>query len=196
MSRFFLASGSPRRRSLLEQIGLEFEVIESNADETYNEKTEPDTLVKILSERKAEAVFNKLKNSFDDFAVIGSDTVVVHKNKILGKPENKSEAFNMLKLLQNDCHHVHTGISVIYKNGNDVQTKSISNSTKVFMCSLSDKKIIDYIETGEPMDKAGSYAIQGKGALFIEKIEGDYYTVVGMSLSGLYSLLNNMNIHI
>lgn len=195
MSNFILASSSPRRQDILNQIGIKFKVIKSNVSENISEECSPEEYVKILSERKAKAVFDDI--SENDTVVIGADTIVVYNNEILGKPENKKDAFKTLRMLQGNKHTVYTAISVFYKSlDGNVSSKTVSDKTDVYISSLSDGEILNYIEFGEPMDKAGSYAVQEKGALFIERIEGDFYTVVGLSPSKLYNIFNTMGIKI
>lgn len=194
MSVFILASTSPRRKDILKQIGIEFKEVKSDADENVEKECKPDEYVKILAERKAAAVFNNLSEREKDVIVIGADTIVVYEGEILGKPNNKRDAFDMLRKLQGKKHSVYTGISVFYKNGGNTEKKTDSDRAEVYMTSLTDGEILNYIESGEPMDKAGSYAVQGKGAFIIEKIEGDFYTIVGMSPSKLYKMFNDIGI--
>ncbi len=196
MSMFILASASPRRSDILNQIGIEFKVIESNADEEISDKCPPEKYVEILAERKAEAVFNNISKSEDEVVVIGADTIVVYGHEILGKPKDKKDAFNTLRKLQGNKHSVYTGISVFYKSDNGVVKKTNSDKTDVYMLPLTDGEILNYIESEEPLDKAGSYAVQGKGAVIIEKIDGDFYTVVGMSPSKLYKMLSSIGVKI
>ncbi len=164
-----LASNSPRRKELLSMLGYTFEVCPADCDESSNIRN-PRKLVKELSKRKAQAV---IRDSND--VVIGSDTVVAIGNHILGKPKNEFTAIDMLKRLSGRTHKVHTGVTVI--KGETVITKCIS--CKVTFRKLSEKEILDYVATGEPMDKAGAYGIQGKASAFIPKISGDYFAVVG-----------------
>ncbi len=195
MSKFILASSSPRRRDILNQIGIEFEVIESNADEEILDKRSPEEYVKILAERKAKSVFDSI--SEDDVVVIGADTVVVYNNDIIGKPQDKKDAFKTLRMLQGNKHTVYTAISVFYKQpDNDVIFETDFDKTDVYLSSLCDSEILSYIESGEPMDKAGAYAIQEKGAVFIDKIDGDFYTVVGLSPSFLYKIFNRIGVKV
>ncbi len=195
MSKFFLASTSPRRRDILEQIGIDFEVVDSNVDEDMPDGCLPKEYVKLLAEKKAKAVFeNVSKNEDGNVIVIGADTVVVYDSEILGKPEDKKDAFKTLRALQGNKHSVYTGISIFYKKDDQTICKTDFDKTDVYMMNLSDSEILKYIESGEPMDKAGSYAIQEKGSLFIDKIEGDFYTVVGLSPSKLYKMFNDMGI--
>ena len=177
-----LASKSPRRKELMEYIGEPFEIASAEVDESYDEKLSPSEIVEYLSKIKAMP----LKNEKD--IVIGADTVVAIEGKILGKPRDEKDAFSMLKTLSGKPHSVFTGVTLV--KGDKVKTFSVE--TKVYFYPLSDEKIKEYIKTNEPMDKAGSYAIQGKGCLFIEKIEGDYFNVVGLPVSRLKQELDIM----
>ncbi len=187
-----LASGSPRRYDLLKQIGLDFKVITSETDENYDSTLSPADIVMELSLRKAEAVFlNNLPEK--DTVVIGSDTIVVHKDKILGKPEDKTDALNMLKELSGDVHHVYTGVTMYYYVNNKIFIESFADCANVYFRKLSDRETKMYVESGEPMDKAGAYGIQSKGAVLVEKIEGDFYTIVGLPVVRVYeSLMRNV----
>lgn len=183
-----LASGSPRRYELLKQIGLDFKVITSEADEGYDKDWSPADIVMELSLRKAESVF--MHNTPEkDTVVIGSDTIVVHKGRILGKPADKEEAFNMLADLSGDIHQVYTGVTLYYFKDNRIFIESFADKADVHFRKLSEKEIKKYVDSGEPMDKAGAYGIQGKGAILVEKIEGDFYTIVGLPVVRVYESL-------
>ncbi|AGB18726.1 Maf family protein [Thermoanaerobacterium thermosaccharolyticum] len=189
--KIVLASNSPRRREILSNIGLDFDVIPSNiAEETKEE--EPENIVMDLSRKKALCVAEKLD---DDSIVIGADTVVVIDGEILGKPKDKGEAFSMLRKLSGRWHKVYTGVSVV-----SLRNRKFINdyeSTDVYIKNLSNDMILDYIEKGECLDKAGSYAIQGYGSLIVERINGDYFNVVGLPISKLYDIfLNEFNINL
>jgi len=175
--KLILASASPRRQQLLKTAGFSFEVIPANIDETPNPSHTPEQLVHTLAEQKCMAVYNKMPNTI----VIGADTIVVIDGIILGKPSNEAEVFAMLKRLQGRPHIVYTGVCICGTQ----KSVTFSESTKVYMRSLSDEEIYEYIATGEPMDKAGSYGIQERGATLIERVEGDYFTVVGLPLCRL-----------
>lgn len=196
MAKFILASASSRRRDILTQMGIDFEIIESNANEELLEKCLPEKYVEILAERKAETVFKSISEIDEELIVIAADTIVVYGNEILGKPEDKKDAFKTLRMLQGNKHNVYTGISVFYKCEDDIVKETIFDKADVYMNSVSDSEILNYIESEEPLDKAGSYAIQGKGAIFIEKVDGDFYTVVGLSPSKLYKIFNNIGVKI
>ncbi len=174
-----LASKSPRRKELLSFITTDFIVKSAEVDETLPKNITPSKAVEYLSKIKAEP----LKN--DDDTVIGADTVVAIDGKILGKPKDRDDAFSTLKMLSGKEHSVFTGVTVI--KGEKSETFSVE--TKVKMFDLSDDDINNYIATGEPFDKAGSYGIQGKGSLLVEKIDGDYFNVVGLPISKLSRVL-------
>lgn len=195
MKKIILASKSPRRSELLSQLGIDFEVVTSDANENIHEKN-PGEFVMQLSKRKADAVLNG--NDFDmkETIIIGADTVVVYKGMILGKPKDVKDAFNMLKMLSADVHYVLTGVTLITKDTNSDEDKIIYDTffetTTVHTYPMSDSEIYDYIATGEPMDKAGSYGIQGLGGRFIKEIEGDYNNVVGLPASKIYQKIKEM----
>lgn len=178
-----LASASPRRSDLLKQVGINFKVEISTVEEKITH-TDPIQIVKSLSMQKAYDVFSKQD---DNVIVIGADTIVVKDNEIMGKPIDKIDAFKKLKKLQNSFHSVYTGVTVYYKNNNIQKTFSFVEESKVYMYSMTDKQINDYIDTNEPMDKAGAYGIQGICALYIKKIHGDYNNIVGLPISRLYN---------
>lgn len=185
MYPFILASSSPRRKEILEQIGFHFTVIPSQKEEVISDKN-PDELVKKLAKMKAEDVADQV----DEAAIIlGADTIVVLDNKILGKPKNKEEAYDMLQRLQGKEHKVFTGVSIIEQAEGKRKECTFAQVTKVTICPMTKEEITSYIETKEPMDKAGAYAIQGKFAAFIKKIEGDFYNVVGLPISSVYEVL-------
>lgn len=187
--RIILASGSPRRRELLEQIGLEFEIMVSHTEEESNIKS-PEKLVEALSRQKAEAVFAMLPVK-EEVLVIGADTVVARKGSVLGKPKSRKAAVKMLSKLSGKAHQVYTGVTLLYRpEGTDspakVQRKTFYEMTKVRFFSLTEEEIEAYVETGDPMDKAGAYGIQGIFAKYVQGIEGDYNNVVGLPVGRLY----------
>ncbi|MCD8238989.1 MAG: Maf family protein [Clostridiales bacterium] len=186
--KFVLASGSPRRKELLKDLGLSFEICPSNAEESFEKNMTFYEICESLSSLKATDVFNSFTQE-EEVCVIGADTIVVCGDNVLGKPKDETDAFNMLKLLQNRSHFVYTGTTVIIKQRNNIKKITYSDKTEVFMVKLSDEEIKSYVKSGEPMDKAGSYAIQGKGAAFIDKIYGNYFNVVGLNICRLYELL-------
>ena len=180
MNRFVLASKSPRRREILENIGLDFEILVSSADEDKIARNiSPEMLVSQLALLKATAVAEKIDDG--DAFIIGADTVVSLEGEILEKPVDEADAKRMLKELSGKTHSVFTGVCVFEKKSGKAISKY--QKTDVTFKVLSDKKIDAYIKTGEPMDKAGSYGIQGKGALLIDGIKGDYFNVVGLPVA-------------
>ena len=184
---FILASSSPRRFELLRQIGLSFQSIVPAVDEN-TERTDPFEIVSELSLRKAAAVAKNNPLS----VVIAADTVVTADGKILGKPHSESEAVEMLRFLSGRSHFVYTGVTVIY-NG---RIETAICRSEVFFKTLNEKQIAAYVHSGEPYDKAGGYGIQGKGAVFVDHIDGDYSNVVGLPLSLLYEMLREFDIDI
>ncbi len=193
MKKIILASASARRRQILENIGIPFEVIQSNADEYVEVENSPYEWVKTLSARKARTVAETVS---EPCVIIGADTVVTELGKIMEKPKDVIDAFNMLKSLQGRKHTVYTGMSLIFKDGAGVTEENYVEATDVYMHELSDDEIKKYLETKEPFDKAGGYAIQGKGALLIDSIYGDYYTVVGLPVTVLFKALKEHGIHL
>lgn len=192
MKKIILASASPRRRELLEQIGAVFEVCPAKGEEKIT-KSDPGEAAEELSLAKCREVFQSLK---EDGTVIGADTIVVLDGKILGKPSSGDEAIRMLSALRGRTHQVFTGVTVMSREGEKVQTVTFHESTQVSFYPMSDKEIEEYVLDGEPMDKAGAYGIQGKGAVFIREIQGDYNNVVGLPVARLYQELKNMGIQI
>lgn len=201
--QIILASASPRRRELLEQIGLTFEVRVSDVEEKVNTNI-PKLLVQELSGQKADAVFEGMlkENKAEGLLVIGADTVVACDGRILGKPGNAEEAVEMLAFLQGRTHEVYTGVTLLYQESNQESKTTTSNMsgnpersvfrktfhevTKVHFCPMSREEIVAYVETKEPLDKAGAYGIQGMCARYIKGIEGDYNNVVGLPVGRLY----------
>lgn len=194
--KIILASGSPRRKELLAQIGLSFTVRVSEADE-HTEETKPEKLVCILSERKALAVWDELtEEEKKESILIGADTVVAVDDRILGKPADETEAFQMIKLLQGRSHQVYTGVTIFRQGGQQpleegtgtcsIQKKQFFEKTDVLVYPMSEEEITAYVKTGEPLDKAGAYGIQGSFAAYIQGINGDYSNVVGLPVGRLY----------
>ena len=180
MKRLILASNSPRRREHLEQIGEEIEVIPSNAEEKVT-KQEPSEVVEELSRQKAEDV----AAAVEDGIVLGADTVVCQDGQIMGKPKDEVDAKQMLQKLQGEEHSVYTGVTILVKENGAVQTK-------VYVYEMTDEEIDRYIATGEPMDKAGAYGIQGRFAAYVDGIEGDYNNVVGLPVSAVWQELKEL----
>lgn len=193
MKKIILASGSPRRKELLEMLNIPFEVMVSDVDET-TDIISPAEKVKYLSLIKARAVADICENNS---IIIGSDTVVSQLGKIFGKPKDSADAKAMLKKLSGKKHSVFTGLTVIVKDEKGSLTEtSLADCTEVDMLEMTDDEIDNYIASGEPGDKAGAYAIQGKGAAFIEAINGDYYTVMGLPVRLLYKTLKENGIDV
>lgn len=191
MKDIILASQSPRRRELLTQIGLEFEVLPSTVEEVIT-STDPVEAVKELAQQKARDVEweVRVKRNVQPGLVIGADTIVVYGGKMLGKPADKEDAVRMLTMLQGKCHSVYTGVTLITEEKEIV----FAEETKVYMYPMSEEEIAWYVSTGEPMDKAGAYGIQGFCARFIEKIQGDYNNVVGLPVGRIYQELKKEGI--
>lgn len=201
MSQIILASASPRRKALLEQIGMEFEICPAKGEEVITE-SRPDAVVSELSRQKAEEVaagvltYNEQHLDLatpQDILVIGADTVVAYGDEILGKPKDEEDAGRMLTLLQGNTHSVYTGITLVFidKSGRTGEY-CFFEKTDVTMYPMDEDEINRYIATGEPMDKAGSYGIQGRCAIYIKQIEGDYNNVVGLPVARLYQELRRV----
>jgi MAF protein len=190
----FLASSSPRRRELMSSLPLQVSVHPSETDEHYDARLSPDHIVETLALRKAMSVAKQLLHTQTEGIVVGSDTIVVLDGRPLGKPTDRMDAFRMLKSLQGREHLVYTGVACVELPGEKHLVRH--RVTKVHMKSMSARQIDSYIATGEPMDKAGSYAIQGIGATLIDRIEGDYFNVVGLPLSLLSDMLEEFGVHI
>jgi septum formation protein len=191
-----LASASPRRSKLLEQIGLDFMIVPSKINEGNNDDLSPAELVQHLAYQKAMHIAQKMAQTGGNnrFLVIGADTVVVKDGILLGKPADKQEAFCILSRLSGEWHEVLTGIALI--DTQDFKCIKGFETTRVKMKELSDDTIFAYIDSKEPMDKAGAYGIQEKGAVMVEKIEGCYFNVVGLPLSRLAELLKEFGVFI
>jgi septum formation protein len=185
--KLVLASSSPRREEILEHLNLKFTIVPSKINEDNFKNSDPVELVKVLALEKAKSVSGLV----EDAIIIAADTVVVYNENILGKPTNKVEARRMLKKLNDDQHQVITGVAVL--NSKTKESHVEYNITDVKMAALSEQEIYNYVETGEPLDKAGSYAIQGFGGLFVEEIKGSYYSVMGLPIHQLTKLLNKFN---
>lgn len=182
-----LASASPRRQELLKLIFDDFKIQPADIDETIYDENNIEKIPELLALKKAEHIF---KNSNYDDIVIGSDTGVFIDGLMLGKPKDREDAFEMLKMLSGKKHKVITGCAVFHKN-----TKiSFSQTTLVEFYNLSDSEILNYINTLEPMDKAGAYGIQGKGALIVKGIIGDYYNVMGLPVALLNQNLSELKL--
>ncbi len=172
---------------MLSQIGLDFDIIVPDCDEK-TDITDPEDMVKMLSDIKCTNVSERLCSGHEDTEkigaiVIGSDTIVVHEGRVLGKPVDEDDAFKMLKKLQGDKHTVYTAVTLIDTLENKKTT--FCEHTDVYMYPQTDEALYDYIKSGEPMDKAGAYGVQGRGAVLVKAIDGDFYTVVGLPIARL-----------
>lgn len=219
--KIILASASPRRRELLTQIGLDFDIVVSETEEKIT-STEPAKVVEELSAQKAEAVWEKLcstaasqgsvtnaerldegsevfeseqtsgETTMTDTLVLGADTVVACDGKILGKPADTEAAAAMLTMLQGRGHEVYTGVTILYEQNGERKTLTFHEKTIVHFYPMTDAQIREYVATGDPMDKAGSYGIQGFCARYIRGIEGDYNNVVGLPVGRVYQELHGL----
>lgn len=204
MYKIYLASKSPRRRELMSQVGYEFEVMVSYRDEIIAGNV-PEEIVKELSMQKAYEIERVLleqtegmlldrniEDGYDGVIIIGADTVVSYDDEVLGKPQNDEDAFRMLKLLSGNKHTVSTGVAIVVINKEKRTVYNFAENTEVEMYDISEDEIREYIATGEPMDKAGSYGIQGVGAKFISGISGDYNNVVGLPIGKIYQTIKSL----
>lgn len=189
--RWILASASPRRRELLRQIELPFEVSPSEADENIERET-PELLVEELSRRKCAEVGNRIGG---ECLVLGADTVVALGDQVLGKPGTQERAAEMLRMLSGKAHKVCTGVTLgEFREGKLQRQTTFSEVTEVFLYPLSEGEIREYIASGEPMDKAGAYGIQGRFAKFVKKIHGDYNNVVGLPAARVYQEIKKLGL--
>jgi septum formation protein len=194
MKTIILASASPRRKELLEKIDLKFEVDASDCEEDINpgleSRLKPREIVRKLSIKKAQSVAARHKNAI----IIAADTIGMVGDKILGKPHTKNEASKMLRAISGKSHSVITGFSILDTATNKIVTETVN--TQVYIKKLTGEEIDAYVKTGEPLDKAGAYAIQGMGAVIVKKIEGDFYNVMGLPLNALTEALKEFGINI
>lgn len=190
MSRIILASSSPRRIEIMKSLGVDFDVVPSKFEEKMKD-VNPRELVCELAKGKAKEVCTRVDY---DKIIIAADTVVYMDNRILGKPKNEDDAFNMLKNLSGGKHSVITGLCIIDRLNN--KTYWDYEETTVYFDNLSNDEIQDYIMSGEPFDKAGAYGIQGKGGLFVKRIEGCYFNVVGLPIHKLYGLMGKLGVNL
>lgn len=193
--KLILASSSQRRRELLTMCGYDYEIEVSMADESIIEP-DPERFVMKLAERKAMEVFDRLgaREVSDDcaepIAVLGSDTIVYYNGGIIGKPKDREDAFRILSMLSGKTHEVYTGVAVVTEKG----CLAECDTTRVTFEELSDEEIEKYVASGEPLDKAGAYGIQGPFGMFVKKVEGNYFTVIGLPLPTAYRLLKSVGI--
>lgn len=190
MKRLILASGSPRRAALLDTLGLDYEVRAADVDETARPDEHPHALVERLARSKAALEVNPGE------VVLGADTVVVHEGHVLGKPAHPAEARTMLRHLSGAVHHVASGVAVAALEGGELVVESVVVTAMVRMAALTDDEIAAYVETGEPLDKAGAYAIQERGGVFVEAIEGHPTTVVGLPIPDARRLLARRGVYV
>ncbi|ACL70175.1 Maf family protein [Halothermothrix orenii] len=188
--KLVLASSSPRREKLLKLMGLKFTIVPSKIDESVYTNLPPRDMVQELARAKASEVGELVEES----CVIAADTVVVKGNKILGKPSSHEEAIDMLSGLQGEKHTVLTGLAVLSTENGKILVDY--DKTDVYMREMDKQEIISYVNTGEPMDKAGSYAIQGLGGIFVERIKGSYFTVMGLPIHKLSLMLKEFSIDV
>ena len=194
--RIILASSSPRRRELLEKIGVPFEVDpsdypeEQHLDLSSGSRVSPQEIVKAVSLGKAQAVAQKYPNAI----IIAADTIGVLRDAIIGKPQTPGEARKMLRSLSGKSHRVITGLTLIDTRSHKIALRLVE--TRVYFKPLSPREIANYVKTGEPLDKAGAYAIQGLGSVMVEKIKGDYYNVMGLPLSALAECLKEFGLKV
>jgi septum formation protein len=184
--KLVLASKSPRRAEILGAVGWKFEAVAANIDETRMESEDAGSYVKRLAQTKAETVAKRISHHG---LVLGADTVVVIDGEILGQPRNDEDARRMLRLLNGKWHEVVTGVALV-GGGNPPRVFVDHETTRVRFCEMSADEVDWYVSTGEPSDKAGAYAIQGRGGLFIEEIQGDYFNIVGLPVRLVYELMS------
>jgi septum formation protein len=193
LPKLILASASPRRAEILTSVGWEFEKCVADVDETEMPGEKPEDYVKRLALEKAEAAAKKYESGL----VLGADTIVVIDNKIIGKPKDLSDARRMLQMLSGKWHEVFTGVALVKKsepaNAGGTDFVVGLQITAVKFADLTDKEIEFLVEKGEPLDKAGAYAVQAQAALFIEEIKGDYWNVVGLPVSLVYDLVKTQS---
>ena len=193
--RIILASSSPRRKNLLKEEKIDFEVIPSNFDEESIKQIEdnPGKLVEILSKGKGEEVLSRI-NKKEDFVIISSDTMVYLKGELLGKPKDEKEAFEMIKSLQNNMHTVYTGMYVIIKKENKIVKILTHSKSDVYFKKLTNEEILEYVKKENTLDKAGAYAIQEKAKEFVTKIEGRRSTVIGLDIEKLKEIFEKYEV--
>lgn len=189
--KIILASQSPRRKELLDLIHVKYEIMVSEVEEKLEPNVTIEEQAQTLSYQKAKAVFNKTTG---DRVVIGSDTMVIKNNKPYGKPKNEEEPIAMLKELKNGKHQVITGLAILIQKNGEYKEEIVYDITEVYIKEMDEQEIIDWVKSGNALDKAGAYAIQGEFAKYIEKINGNYTTVVGLPIHKVYEILKNNHI--
>lgn len=182
--KLILASASPRRKELLAKTGFDFEIIPAKGEENITKKI-PAEVVMELSRQKAEEIAAK---QTENCIIIGADTIVAKGDTIMGKPVDAEDAYRMLESISDDCHQVYTGVTIIHK-GEQTECITFAEKTDVYLYPISDADIRAYIASGDPMDKAGAYGIQGDFAVHVKGIQGDYYNVVGLPIGRVYQEL-------
>lgn len=189
MKEIILASSSPRRQSLLENLGICFSTISTNIDESFLPQESPRNAVRRLASLKAERAIPLLR---ENCLLIAADTIVVLDGQVMGKPGSKDDALEMLTQLSGRCHEVITAICIRTAGGCEVEDET----TRVYFRHLSEEEIRAYVASGEPADKAGAYGIQGRGGLLVQRIEGCYFNVVGLPMSRLYLMLKKQGVNL
>jgi len=186
LEKIILASNSPRRKELFKLLNIDYEIITSNIEEVIQDDLPAEEMVMELAFQKAVDIFKTHK----DRIVMGFDTLVYIDNELFGKPKSKSEAIEMLKKLSGKTHFVVTGCALISKQ----LSKSFYEQTRVSFYEMTEQEIMEYVESGEPMDKAGAYAIQGLGSKFVRSVNGDFFTVMGLPIARIYHELKELKI--
>jgi septum formation protein len=190
MKTIILASASPRRKEILEKTGLKFRVDESDYEENMDIGLKPRELAICHAVGKAKVVASRYKNAL----IISADTIVVLKNRVFGKPRNRSEARDMLKALSGKVHTVITGYAILDSSTGKMLSQTVES--RVFFKRLNEEEIDSYIKSGEPVDKAGAYGVQGLGAVIVKKIDGDFFNVMGLPLNSLAGNLKKFGIRV
>ena len=191
--RVILASGSPRRKELLKQLVADFEVLPAKGSEIYTEQEPAKIVQQLAAQKAAEVESSVVRQEEETMLVIGADTVVAFQGQILGKPADAKQAKEMLKTLASDVHQVYTGVALIVIQHGKRQCLEFAECTNVRFYPMNEQAIEAYVQSGEPMDKAGAYGIQGIGGRFVEGIEGDYQNVVGLPMAKLYQVLKKID---
>ena len=185
--KLILASASPRRKELLAKTGLAFDIIPAKGEEVIT-KSVPADVVMELSQQKAKEI---AAQQGEDCIIIGADTIVAKGDTIMGKPKDEADAYRMLEMISDDCHQVYTGVTII-RTGKQAESITFAEKTDVYLYPISDADIKAYIRSGDPMDKAGAYGIQGDFAVHVKGLEGDYYNVVGLPIGRVYQELKKL----